>query len=243
MESASGKSSLNAGGRLAKRRRLTRARLLESAYQVMSRTGVDAAKIQEITDKADIGFGTFYNYFETKDQLASQVLDCVINDLGRRNEIATRRIRSINPALVMPLSIRLWLHEAMHAPMWEWWVLRPDLLVNRMREGFGPFGMRDMRDAISCGTFKIAEKDVEPMWALACWTMVGGMHDIDIGRRPDKDEFLVVESIMRMMGVESEAAKRLSRGTLPKLPPAGIDWSFEIARNSCSDSQRKVAIF
>jgi len=28
-----------------------------------------AASIQEITDTADIGFGSFYNHFESKDQL------------------------------------------------------------------------------------------------------------------------------------------------------------------------------
>ena len=216
-------------GRLAKRRRQTRAGLLKAAYHVMAKTGVDDAKIKDITDHADVGFGTFYNYFETKDRLAVEVLDCVINDLGRRNEIATRGIRSKNPGLVMPTSIRLWLHEAVHAPMWDWWAQRPDLLVDRMREGFGPFAMRDMRDAIASKTFKLAEDDVEPVWALACWTMVGGMHDIDVGRRPEKDEVLVVESIMRMMGVEPQAAKKLSRGDLPPLPRAAVDWSFQIA--------------
>ena len=196
----------------------------------MSKTGVDAAKIIDITNQADVGFGTFYNYFETKDELASQLLDCVIDDLGRRNDGATKDLRTKNPSFVMPVSIRLWLREAVHAPMWEWWALRPDLLVNRLREGFGPFGKRDMREAVARGTFKIAEEDVEPLWALACWMMVGGVHDIDVGRRPEQDESVVVEAIMRMMGVEPKVARRLSRGKLPTLPPAAVNWYFEIPK-------------
>ena len=48
-----------------------RARLLEAPYDVMAEIGVDAAKIKDITDRADVGLGTFYNYFETKTNQSS----------------------------------------------------------------------------------------------------------------------------------------------------------------------------
>ncbi|NOX52484.1 MAG: TetR/AcrR family transcriptional regulator, partial [Gammaproteobacteria bacterium] len=156
-------------GRMEKKRRRTRARLLEAAYAIMSQSGVDAAKIQDVTEYADVGFGTFYNYFKSKDDLASQVLDCVIDDFGRRNVEATREIRASNPALVMPISIRLVMREAMRSPMWQWWALRPDLLVDRMTKGFGPFGLRDLEDGITRKILKISREDVEASWTLLMW--------------------------------------------------------------------------
>ncbi len=213
-------------GRRGKRRQLTRARLLAAAYHVMSKTGVDNAKIKDVTEYADVGFGTFYNYFETKDQLAAEVLDCVIDDLGRRNRLATEKVRRKSRAFVMPVSIRLWLREAMHVPMWDWWAMRPDLLVDRMRKGFGRFALKDIRDGIASGTFHLAEEHIEALWSIACWMMVGAIHDIDVGTRPRNDEFLVVESIMRMMGVEPAIAKRMSCGPLPIMPGQSIDWTF-----------------
>src|SRR5580698_5223868 len=134
--------------RVERRRRGTRARLIEAAYDVMAENGVDAAKIQDITERADVGFGTFYNYFETKDQIAAQVLDCVIDDLGRRNLAATRELRKKDPVVVICISIRLLMREAIRTPMWQWWALRPDLLVDRFREGFRPFALHDIGEAI-----------------------------------------------------------------------------------------------
>ena len=227
-------------GRQHRRRQRTRVRLLRAAYEVMSERGVDGAKIKDITDRADVGFGTFYNYFETKDEIAVHVLDCVINDIGRRNVEATNSLRQSerrgDQVLVMPTSIRLWMHEAMRTAMWEWWARRPDLLIDRMRRGFGPFGMRDMRDAIAAGVFNIAEHDVESLWGLAVWMMVGGMHDIVIQDYPPETEVVCVESIMRAMGVEPARAHEISSVPLPPFPPEHIDWTFELAQRAKIDT-------
>lgn len=214
------------GGRLAKKRRQTRARLLEAAYHIMSDGGVDAAKIKDITDQADVGFGTFYNYFESKDQLASQVLDCLIDDFGRRNIAATRGLARKDPALVMPVSIRLVLRTVMASPLWQWWAMRPDLLVDRMREGFGPFAMRDMREAVRHGIFQLEEENISDAWSLAVWMMVAGVHDVAVGNRSPDIETFVTESVMRLMGVAPADARRLANTRLPPYPAPAIDWSF-----------------
>jgi AcrR family transcriptional regulator len=223
-------------GRMFRRRQRTRVSLLRAAYEIMSEQGVDGAKIKDITDRADVGFGTFYNYFESKDEIAAHVLDCVINDIGRRNVEATNPLRQSDQALVMPTSIRLWLHEAMRTAMWEWWARRPDLLIDRMRRGFGPFGTRDMRDAVAVGAFNISENDVDSLWGLAVWMMVGGMHDIVIQGAPAETEILCVESIMRAMGVEPARAREISSAPLPVFPPADINWSFELDKRIEIDS-------
>lgn len=225
---ASPRSVTPGEGRVAKRRRLTRARLLKAAYDVMATVGVDAAKIKDVTDLADVGFGTFYNYFETKDELANQVLDCMINDYGRRNIIATRALRKKDAALVMPVSMRLVMREAARTPMWQWWILRPDLLFNRMRDGFAAFAKRDMQDAIDQGIFLLDPDDIDSAWALANWMMVGGIHDIVVDQRPLESDIFVVESILRMMGMDHKRARASSSGVLPKYSAPQIDWSFEL---------------
>lgn len=214
-------------GRIAKRRKATRARFLEAAYQIMSEVGVDAAKIKDITDRADVGFGTFYNYFRDKDDLAGQVLDCLIDDYGRRNVVATQGLRRRDPALVMPISMRLVIREAAQNSMWQWWAMRPDLLVDRMREGFAPFAIRDMKDVIERGLVELHIDQVESAWALANWVMVGGIHDIVVGQRPIESEAFVVNCIMRMWGFSPEEAERISCTELPLYAKPDIDWGFD----------------
>ncbi|WP_313805906.1 helix-turn-helix domain-containing protein [Sphingobium sp.] len=216
------------GGRLARKRRQTRAQLLEAAYRVMSEQGIDASKIKDITDLADVGFGTFYNYFESKDQLASMVLDCLINDFGRRSVEATRGLGRRDPALVIPVSIRLMLTTVIADPLWQWWALRPDLLLDRMRKGFGPFGMRDMREAVRRGICQLSEDQIPLTWDLAVWVMVGGIHDVVVGDRPPGTEKEIAAAIMRLMGVEPERALQISSTKLPAYPAPDIDWMFTL---------------
>lgn len=215
-------------GRVERRRRATRARLLEAAYEVMTQSGVDDAKIKDITDRADLGFGTFYNYFETKDQIASQVLDCIINDLARRNRVVTSSIVT-QDHIKVPVSMRIVIREAVSAPMWRWWALRPDLLTDRIRLGFRSYAKDDIDEAVDGGVFLLDKAEIESTWTLAVWMFVGGIHDIVVGDRDADWDVFVVETIMRAMGAPFEVARRISNTELPETPPPQIDWTFSLA--------------
>ena len=64
----------NALGRQSRRRKATRQRLLAAALVVFEREGLADATIAHITEEADVGFGTFYLHFETKEALFESVV-------------------------------------------------------------------------------------------------------------------------------------------------------------------------
>lgn len=213
----------------AQRKRLrTRALLLAAAYEEMCTVGVDDAKIKDITDRADIGFGTFYNYFDSKDHLARSVLDCVINDMGNRNDEATQDIKEGQPLLTIALSIRLMIREAINQPMWRWWALRPDLLATRMQLGFAAFGRRDMIAAIKAGSLELADDEMSDCWRISIWLMVGVIHDIIIGDAKNDSESIATRSILRVMGASKKDAAAASSGPLPPYPAPKINFGFDI---------------
>lgn len=216
-------------GRRAKRFRVTRARLLMAAYDVMSRDGVDDARIKDITDKADVGFGTFYRYFDSKDALANSVLDCIINDIGRRNAEATASLVASQPALKPALRIRLVLRAAMNDPIWAWWAQRPDLLFDRMSKGFGIFALRDLAEAVRNRRSTLRPNEIETAWNLAVWLMVGGIHDVVVGKSSTAIDIFLTEAVLRVLGTESDVARRVARAPMPPIPPAHIDWHFSLA--------------
>ena len=225
--SAPGRSNAQpALGRMEKKRRATRARLLEAAHVVMVEKGVDAATIREITDRADIGFGTFYNYFETKDELAAGVLDCMINSVAARNDVLTAHIQADRPDLAMAMSTRMLIRAAHEDPMWGWWVRRPDILADRLRAGLDSFVQQDIRSAIDLGLFRISDENVAPVLAMLIWLIVGGMRDMLIGQQPPDADGLIVEAFMRVMGVSRRSAHELAHGQLPPMPAVKIDFSF-----------------
>ena len=55
--------------RLDRRKARTRQALIGAAVQLIAQGRGERASIQEITDAADIGFGSFYNHFDSKDEL------------------------------------------------------------------------------------------------------------------------------------------------------------------------------
>lgn len=219
------------GGRLPKREKnklATRAKLLQAAYEVMSRVGVEAARIQDITDEADIGFGTFYNYFESKDDLARQVLDCMIDDIGRRNAQATAALRAENGALVIGSSMYLLMRVAIGDPIWRWWALRPDMLVERLRAVVGRYAAIDSAAASASGAVQVAHERFTSAWYVTTWVIAGGIHDIVTERQPPTHLEVVVGAAMQMLGVPLDVLQRLKEDRLPDYPGAQIDWTFRL---------------
>jgi len=60
--------------RVAKRREKTRRVLLDVALGLFYEKGIYWTKIEDITERADIGKGTFYQYFDTKEHLLAELL-------------------------------------------------------------------------------------------------------------------------------------------------------------------------
>ncbi len=62
-----------------RRKARTTQALLDAARRMLADGSAKTASIQDITDAADVGFGTFYNHFEDKEQLfqaaAEQLLE------------------------------------------------------------------------------------------------------------------------------------------------------------------------
>jgi len=226
----SAKAKAPTESRRAKKQRETRIRLLEAAHSVMKDSGVDAARIADITSKADVGFGTFYNYFPDKDSLAREVLDCIIHDLGERITSVTMPLRETDMTLAMGISNRLVLRAAMADPVWRWWALRPDLLFDRMSRGVGPYALEDVGIAIKNGKSQLQEDQAETAWAMAVWVMVGGIHDLIVGSRPAESASLVAHSCMRVLGATHEDATRVTTTELPDIRCSTIDWSFQLGQ-------------
>lgn len=212
--------------RTALRQRRTRVRLLSAGYDLMSQVGVDATAINEITDRADVGFGTFYGYFESKEALAAEVLDCVIDNMGRRNDLVTSELGETDPVRIVGNSVRLVAREMLRDPMWRWWVANAGLLVGRLREGFRPYGHRDFKAAMRRGQFMLIGDDVELAWGYLNWLIVAGVTDILDGRRPACGERHLGEAILRVLGVSPAEAAEATATDLPPYPDLAVDFSF-----------------
>lgn len=66
----------------------TRNRILETAVKLFSRNGIDGTSIEELAQKAGIGKGTVYTYFETKREIVMAIADIQLD--RSRKELAAK---------------------------------------------------------------------------------------------------------------------------------------------------------
>ena len=210
------------------RQQQTKLRLREVAYELMEANGVDATTIQQITDGADIGFGTFYNYAPSKEALAQDVLDCIIHQFGQRNDLITHLLGETDPVRIVANSVRFVMREMTTDPVFRWWVDRMDVLVDRMRVGFGPFGLRDISRAVETGQYSLIDGEPSFAWSQLVWLMASAGCDIVRGVHPPSYERAACEAILRVMGVSHGAAHDSCTTDLPAAPELAIDYSFEV---------------
>jgi len=67
--------------RLQKRTQRTRKKLKKAALDIFSEKSIDAATVEEITEKADVGKGTLYQHFADKEEIAVTLVEEAVDHL------------------------------------------------------------------------------------------------------------------------------------------------------------------
>jgi len=67
--------------RQRRRANATRQKLLEAARSVFAEKGMDLTRIDEISERADIGKGTFYYHFKGKNQVVRELMKSILGEL------------------------------------------------------------------------------------------------------------------------------------------------------------------
>lgn len=214
------------------RRQRTRTMLIESAYRRMTKAGVEASSLHEITDGAGMGAGTIYNYFESKEDLAAQVLDCLINNLVARTVATIEALHAETALERIVISVRCGLNELLTNRIWYWWLQHPDLLVERTRRGFHEIGIADLRNAAAAHAISAPGDDIEAAWSMLIWQMVAGARDIVDGFRLRESERTISASILQAIGVTPAETFRLLRAEAPAYVELPVDFTFRFQGNA-----------
>ena len=135
----------------ARRKRETQSRLLNAALRLMAEKGMEGVAINEITESADVGFGSFYNYFESKEAIYATLLDWVFEAF--RNAL-DRLVRDIaDPAEVISVCVRHTLLRATREPVWGQFLVREGFSGKVLERGLGQRLLRDIENGVKAKRF------------------------------------------------------------------------------------------
>jgi AcrR family transcriptional regulator len=100
--------------RFDRRREKTRVDLIAAAERVISRKGYHQTRIADIASEADVGLGTFYLHFKTKNEIFIELIEHGAEEL-RRN-LAEAKAGVHTPAEKLEITIATILDAAAEAP-------------------------------------------------------------------------------------------------------------------------------
>lgn len=80
-ENDKGSQGKAGGSRHQRRVKVTRKKILNAAREVFSEKGLDLTTIDDITERADVGKGTFYYHFAEKNELIAKLIDEIMRNL------------------------------------------------------------------------------------------------------------------------------------------------------------------
>lgn len=104
----------DAPNRFERRREKTRVDLIEAAERVISRKGYHQTRIADIANEADVGLGTFYLHFKTKNEIFIELIANGAETL--RRELAEAKAGVHTPAEKLKITIDTILDAAAEAP-------------------------------------------------------------------------------------------------------------------------------
>ncbi len=199
--------------RLERRKARTRAALVRAAQAFLAE-GRLTAPVLEITQAADVGMGSFYNHFTSKDELFEAAVDDALEALGAYLDTLT--VGMTDPVEKFTQSFRL---------TGRLFRAEPNLsrvLVNSAvaqaittERGLAPRSLRDIDEAVRSGRFDV--EDTELALALVAGTLMA------LGRvlldRPDRNADESVDRtavrVLRALGVPVDEARTLVARPLP----------------------------
>ena len=193
----------------------------------MTKLGVEATSLQDITERAGVGTGTFYSYFTSKEDVAARVLDCLINNLFKRTIASVEAAHAEDPLVRIVIPVRGGLRELLNNRIWYWWLKQhPDLLVERTRRGFYELGTADLQRAVDANRVRLPGNNVHAAWSMLIWQMVAGVRDITDEYRSNDSEGAITVSILQALGVSAAESLRLTSGEAIVYGDLPIDFEF-----------------
>lgn len=205
----------NAETRGERRRARTRQALIDAARAVLAGERAAMVSIREITDTADVGFGSFYNHFTSKDELYGAAVEQVLDELGERlDELGAA---DDDPAEAFARSVRITAGLVGRDPQAARILVQHGIAHLDSARGLAPRALRDIERGVELGRFRVGH----PHLALASTAgALIGLLQLAL-RRPDLvgpdagDE--IAEQLLRMLGLGVEESAEIVRHPLPDL--------------------------
>ncbi len=198
--------------RVDSRKRRTRAALIEAA-QAFVAAGRLNAPILEITQAADVGMGSFYNHFATKEQLFEAAVTEALDAHGALLDACTAELD--DPAEIFAAAFRLTGRLFRSRPQESRVLLANGMALLVSDRGLAPRALRDIRQGVAAGRFRVPDPELALAMAGGALLGLGNL----LQAQPDRDDAhaadAVTADLLRLFGMTEDDAREVCARPLP----------------------------
>ncbi len=200
-----------APSRTSRKRERTRFALINAARSLVFERGEQRISIQDITDRADVGLGTFYNYFPTK----TAVFEAVLAQMRSDFNVALNQLREPlkDPAFIVAVTLKYSFRQALDNDEWNSFLAYSGLEGEYLLHQDEAQCLADIKRGVSAGRFKV--DDIHFAQSLVMG-MVRHVHrEIRSGRLSRQAMDDTTCYILRMLGLPHLVARALIQSPMP----------------------------
>lgn len=174
--------------------------------------------VLEITQAADVGMGSFYNHFDSKEALFDAAVADVLDNHGALLDRLTESID--DPAETFACSFRLTGRLFRRRPQESQILLVNGLSLIGSDRGLGPRALRDITAGVAAGRFTVDDSKLALAVAAGALLGLGKL----LQQEPERDDATaadrVTEDVLRLLGLPAEEARQICKRPLPSLDGA-----------------------
>lgn len=196
-------TSLNRSDR---RRERTREKLVTAARALIASNGVAGLRIAEITDRADVGRGSFYNHFDSKEALVEAVVADSLRGLAER---VLAELPQGDSAVAASAADRQFIRLATDDPDLARLLVHLEHSEGLFAAAVRPYALRALEAGVTDGRFALPDLDVALLALTGSAFAV--IRAILAGDAPPDADSVHAEYALRMFGVAPGEAREISR--------------------------------
>lgn len=197
--------------RTLRKKEKTRHTLILAAQDLVLERRGGKISIQEITEKADLGLGTFYNYFDSKQEIYQAVVELMREDfMSGLNHL---RSNMKDPVTLVAHTIRYCVRENLLNEEWRDFLKYSGLEGNHFLEQTPGQCAEDLLRGIKAGRFKIHNVEFATNLIQGMLRQVAG--EMLQGTMGTEGIDELASSVLRMLGLPDVVARAIVQAPLP----------------------------
>lgn len=231
--------------RTSRKKLETKDKLLNSLQLLILERGVDAISINDITEMSDIGLGTFYNYFDSKNTIIDAVSELIAYHYHKQLDQITEGIE--DPAMVLATSVYYTYGKIVDGSLWGKFLFDCGLPIDFYLNIMKARSAHDIITGVGSGQFALERDDLALSQSVLSGMLISVSNDLYHGRLDRNTLPTIATKILVILGMDKEDANRVAQQAvfpIPKqaFPLSAIEMETELEIEKENEKQLTKAI-